>query len=177
MHLGSALASLADWVSVIGFPLTLVGLWFTYQSVKEAKGAAEKAQREIMKAQEDARNFMVRIASQLLESDVATAIKAIQDATEAGRGRQWERAIEKCVDCRMRLAKLRDHPSLLTEEVDQIRAFVDDLGDLLASFEKLGRTQRQDAEMTQSNIRRMRSIATYLGSLEGRLKDTILRIS
>lgn len=41
----SPIASVADWFTVIAFPLTLLGLWLTYRQSKKTKSAADARQK------------------------------------------------------------------------------------------------------------------------------------
>lgn len=53
----SPIASVADWFTVIAFPLTLLGLWLTYRQSKKTKSAADAAQKSAKETSDKIESF------------------------------------------------------------------------------------------------------------------------
>lgn len=53
----SPIASVADWFTVIAFPLTLLGLWLTYRQSKKTKSAADAAKKSAKETSDKIESF------------------------------------------------------------------------------------------------------------------------
>lgn len=53
----SPIASVADWFTVIAFPLTLLGLWLTYWQSKKTKSAADAAKKSAKETSDKIESF------------------------------------------------------------------------------------------------------------------------
>jgi len=105
--------------SVVGFCITLVGFVATFWSVWRVK--------------RDVRDAVSRIATQLLSEETTALERHITAARQAGRDRNWPRAIDRCGQARLIAISLSRAPHLLKEEHDALKQACDELR-LLAQY-------------------------------------------
>ena len=53
--------SLVDWLTVVGFPLTLAGLYMTWKQARDATDAAKAARRAVQRAQQQIRSNQLMV--------------------------------------------------------------------------------------------------------------------
>lgn len=53
----SSISTVADWFTVIAFPLTLLGLWLTYRQSKKTKSAADAAKKSAKETSDKIESF------------------------------------------------------------------------------------------------------------------------
>lgn len=154
--------------SVVGLAASLVGFLLTIYNTLRARRAAENAERAANEA-------IARVARQLFEDDIGTALRLMQEGREACRKRRWSRAWDKCYAARTRLAKVRRHRSLEAGEESRIQDCIDDLGLIVRRFETFENSGRP-RDTTSRDKQTLDEIVEFLSNIVGRLRDESLEL-
>jgi hypothetical protein len=92
-----------DWIAVVGLFLTFFSIWLSWWLARrDLKTRIAQAQQETV----------ARLTATLLQSDVVETARCLEQAREAGRAKNWGRAIDRCEQAMQRIPRFRPLPGL-----------------------------------------------------------------
>lgn len=151
----------ADWASLLGLGLSLVGFALTIRYVR-------KTRREVHAA-------LRRIGDRLFEDDLALSLKLVGEAQDASRSEQWTRAVDRCILATTHLTRLGRNPRLDATEKDQLVQILGDLRIITQAFDRLDAGVRKK-KLTPNESKKMREMIVHLGVIQGRLREKDLEV-
>jgi|GEM_PF-2295635 len=166
MEWSQRIANYADWASLVGLVVSLVGFGFTLRQVKKSRTAAEEAVAIARRAIED-------VGSRLLFTQVETAVRLLQELRNSCRESKWERAIDRCEQLRAVLAGLVDDARLQELERGNIASAIDEMALVIEHLEKV-ESAKGSLPFAPRSRRRLDKIVIDLGGIDGRLKTPTL---
>jgi hypothetical protein len=143
-------------ITLIGFGLTLLGLFLVGRKVRQA---------------------MERVGVQILVMETATLLRLVTEARDAARDGIWWRGIDRCQQARLLVVPLRHNPHLLPEEQEGLRKADNDLRLVLQYIEN----ERLPPGSPVGNLpdpkkKAMDAMITLLGDIQGRLQKKALEV-
>ncbi len=155
-----------NWVDLLSFILTLVGLGIAFVQVKKARTAAEAAS-EAAKATQEA------LSKSLTIGDLMKAIALLEKVKIHHRADKWEVAIEWYQPIRAALADARaKYPGLQQEQIRQINSGIAQIGIMGNEVEQSLRSGRLPPANVSGIAERLNSIQSMLESLVSDLQMT-----
>jgi hypothetical protein len=156
------------WISVAGLIVSIAGFGFTIWQVIKSRKAAEEAK-------DIAREAINRIGSQLIFTHITATIRLIQDVRNFCRLKQWDRAIDRCEEVRIRLADFVDDPKLQDREQREISIAIDDLTLIIQHIESIVRNKKPlELEMGMEII--LHNMVVMLGKVNGRMRALAMEV-
>jgi hypothetical protein len=153
---------LADIASVFGLLITVVGFAVTIRNVRKARQAAEEARQA-------ARDAVSRIATRLLDEEMSINIQFLVEIETACRAEDWNVAILRGSDVRVRLAKLLNHIELREPERDDLHLALELLRTVTRSLEKLQKAKIR--RLPTQHLDDLSNLTTKLAQVRGRIQS------
>jgi hypothetical protein len=143
-------------IAVIGFAITLWSVWRVKKYVRKVVG---------------------RIGGQLLSAEIAILLRLITDVRDAGRDRNWLRAIDRGQQARLIIVTLWHNHLLLKQEQDALRKADDDLRLVVQFIEN----SRLPSDPPVDNLPDPKKLSldrmvTTLGDIKGRLQSMVMEV-
>jgi uncharacterized membrane protein YccC len=94
---------------------------------------------------------------------LSEAIRHLREAIDAYRTRRWDRAVDRCGEVRLRIARLILNPELTGPEREQLGQAEDTLRLVQAAVEKLSRKPAKEQEPNPKHLERLQKLIVLLG--------------
>lgn len=97
----SALSTLAEWVTIIALPLTIIGLVMTYLQGKKTKTAADAAQASAQQTSQKLESFQ-------FTASLAMNIEKLKTCHTLMKENKWDEAVRHLTEARDQLITIRE---------------------------------------------------------------------
>jgi hypothetical protein len=154
--------------SVVGLVVSVLGFSFTLWQVKKSRTAAERAQVI-------AREAIDRVSSRLFFTQIATAVRHVQEVLSFCRALDWHRAIDRCEQLRIVLAGAVDDSRLQGDERGGVTAAIDDLLLIMRHLEGIGQGKKS-AMVPPRMMETLDKIVISLTRIDSRLRRTEMEV-
>ena len=182
----------ANFSSIWGLWVTLIGFGLTIYTMIETQRAARKAQREVQaatldaqqkietsvrqaeeavkNAQEQTRQVLERVRHSVRAADFSTLLMWVRDLRTAASGGDWHRALLLAEECPALAERLRNAEGLEESERQGLREGADNLR-LVQAYVRNNRltTPTQTTGLAANHAKNVEALAALLEQLGGRL--------
>lgn len=156
------LGVLADYASLIGLVISIVGFIATLRNVQKARKAAESAK-------EAAREAIAKLGERIFEEEISAILTLMTDVQTACRERTWPVAQLRCGDAIVRLARFSNHPKLVGKEVDDLMLARIDLAALAGVIDQR-RSGESSKYLTRQQLATLQDHISALCAIQGRMR-------
>lgn len=157
-----------DIASVVGLVVSMLGFSFTLWQVRKSRTAAERAQMIAHEA-------IDRVSSRLLFTQIATAVRLVQEVRSFCRASDWPRAVDRCEQLGIVLAGVVDDAKLKGEERAAVSSAMDYLSLIVRHIEAIGQGKKL-ALVPPRMMETLDRIVVLLSRIDGRLRTVALEV-